>query len=173
MEHLNKILADSAKHGFILGIALIIYTVLFYVSGIHMFSIMFGILSLVIVLGGQIAYALIYEKKFRDSIGGKISFLQLLVFGFVLLMVATLLSSVFNYVLYNLIDPEYLNIQIEYFAEDMSSFIPEEQMEKTLVDMEEKVVEIRDIGASLMKAWIAPLVISLLLALIVKKDINE
>lgn len=173
MEHLNKILTDSAKHGAILGIALIIFTVLTYVSGLHLFSIVSGIVMLIVVFGGEIAYTLITAKKFRNSIGGKISFLQVLVFGFVLLMVATLVNGVFSYVLYSIIDPEYLNMQLDFFIEDMSSLIPEDQIEKTISDMEERITDMKNIGSNLAKAWIGPLVISLILALVVKKDINE
>ncbi len=172
MEHLNKIISDSAQKGLILGLALIVFTTLIYVSGIALFGFA-SIFIMVVVFGGEIAYTLIMEKKFRNSIGGKISFLQLLVYGFVLLIVAALISSIFNYVLYSLIDPTYLDLQVEQFMENMSEYVSEDQLYEMSSKMEESVHDMKNLGAILLKAWIGPVVIALIMALIVKKDINE
>ena len=174
MDNLDRILKNSAYQGFILGVALIVYTVLIYVSGIHLFSVTSGIIMGIVMFGGEIAFTIIYQKKFRNSIGGKITYLQLLVYGFVLLLVASIITGLFSFILYNFIDPEYLRIQVDYFIEEMSQWITDENvLDQMSVDMTAKMEDMRNIVSYTSKMWIGPLVISLITSLIVKKDINE
>ncbi len=174
MENLDRIIKSSIYQGLILGGALIVFTVLAYVSGVHLFNLTSGVLMGIVVFGGEIAFTIIYQKKFRNSIGGKITYSQLLLYGFVLLLVASIISGIFSYLLYNLIDPEYLRIQVDYFIEDMSQWITDDNtLDKMSADMMEKIEDMKDFVGTLMKVWIAPLVISLITSLIVKKDINE
>ena len=174
MENLDRILKNSAYQGFILGIAIIVFTVLIYVSGIHLFSITSGIVMLLVLFAGETAFTVIYQKKYRNSIGGKISFGQLFVYGFVLLIVASIIGVIFNYLLYNIIDPDYLTQQVDYFIEDISRWIDDaDQLDKMAVEMSTKMDDMKDIVPNLLKVWIGPLVISLITSLIIKKDINE
>jgi len=174
MDNLDRILKNSAYQGFILGVALIVYTVLIYVSGIHLFSVTSGIIMGIVMFGGEIAFTIIYQKKFRNSIGGKITYLQLLVYGVVLLLVASIITGLFSFILYNFIDPEYLRIQVDYFIEEMSQWITDENvLDQMSVDMTAKMEDMRNIVSYMSKMWIGPLVISLITSLIVKKDINE
>jgi len=174
MENLDKILKNAAYQGVILGIALIVFSVLIYVSGIHMFSVTSGVITAIVVFGGEIAFTVIYQKKFRNSIGGKISFVQLLVYGFILLLVASIINAIFSYLLYAVIDPNYLSQQVDYFVEDMSRWVKDaDALDKMYADMSSKMDDMKNIGSNLIYVWVAPLVISLVTSLIIKKDINE
>ena len=174
MENLDKILKNAAYQGIILGIALIVFTVLVYVSGMHLFSVTSGIIVGIVIFGGEIAYTVIYQKRFRNSIGGKISFAQLFVHGFVLLLVASIITGLFNYILYTIIDPNYLPQQVDYFVDDMSKYIDDgDTLDKMAADMMEKMDDMKSFASNFTKVWIAPLVISLITSLFIKKDINE
>ena len=173
MDDLNKILSSSVKKGFILGIAFILFTTITYISDIHLFSISTGIAAFIIVFGGEIVYSIISAKRYRNELGGKITYLQVATYIFSLMLVASIINAIFNYALYNLIDPDYLNMQVEYFAEDMADFISGDQLEETLAKMDEKVVEMKEIGGMLLQSGTVSIVMSLILALFIKKDIND
>jgi len=174
MENLDKILKNSAIQGVILGIALIVFAILIYVAGIHLFSVTSGIVIGIVIFAGEIAFTVIKQKKFRNSIGGKISFVQLLVYGFVLLLIASIMNTIFSYLLYTVIDPNYLIQQVDYFVEEMSQWINDpEVLDKMYADMADKIDDMKNIGSNLVYLWVAPLVISLVTSLIIKKDINE
>jgi len=173
MDESNKIVSSSLKSGIVLGITLMLFTAIIYISDIHLFSISSGIVMLVVVFGGEIAFSIFSAKKLRTEFGGKITFVQVIINIFILLFIASLINAIFTYVLYNFIDVDYLSMQVEYFAEDMSTMISENQMEETLATLDEKVLEMKSLGGLLMKSWIGPLVMSLILSLFIKKDINE
>ncbi len=172
MEHLNKILADSAKHGAILGIALVILMVLIYVSNIHLFYF-YGIFLLLMFIVGQIIYTLRSQKRFRNSIGGRISFKQLFVYGLVLLVVSSIISNIFNFVLFTVIDSEYLNQMVDNSVVDWLALVPEMNVDDMYDSLEEAALEMKSLKGALIGAIKAPIIISLILALIIKKDINE
>lgn len=172
MEHLNKILADSAQKGLLLGLIIIAFSTLIYVSDISLFGFA-SIFIMIVMFALQIVYLLIMQKKFRNSIGGKISFLQLLVYGFVVLIISAILSSIFSYILYNMIDVVYLENQMGQFMENMAEYMDEDQLIEVENTMTESLADMKNIGSILLKAWVAPVVISLIMALIIKKDINE
>ena len=174
MENVNKILSDGALKGIYLGLALAVYSLIFWVFNLPLFSLMNGILTFVVVFGGEIAYMVIIEKKLRTSFGGKISFQQLFLYGFVVLFVAGLISLLFSHVLYHYIDPEFINNQVDMAYDSMSAMISDsDTLEKAMEGIEEGAKSMQDTVGSLAKMWIGPLVISLILALIIKKDVNE
>lgn len=174
MEDFNKILTASLAKGAVLGILLIIYTLLVWVFDIHIFSFIFGISSFVIIFGGEIAYTVIAEKNFRNSIGGKITFMQLFTYGFIMLLVAGLMNLIFTHFLYHNIDPEYLAKQADYAYDSYANLIKDQDsLDKVMENFDQSVVAMQNTLSSLLKVWIGPMVLSLIFALFIKKDINE
>ncbi len=112
-----------------------------------------------------------YRDKFLD---GKITYLQCFLTGFVLLIVGMYISGIFNYVLYGLIDPEYMPKQVEKFAEMMQNYnMPAEQLEKQVLSMEEKMKPIKQLISSLYTTPIAAAVISAIVSIFIKKNMEN
>jgi hypothetical protein len=160
------------KFGLISGFIMIIFSVILYVLGINIFSIAFSLISVVVIFGLMITITVIGVNKLRDEdLGKKISYLQALLGGAVILLISMYLSGIFSYLLNGIIDPQYIpnladDAIIKY--EDMN--LPEEQMN----DIRLKFDEAKDATAAFIKSiWMSPLVaiiLSAIISLFIKKD---
>jgi hypothetical protein len=160
------------KFGLISAFVMIIFTVIMYVLGINMFSIAFSLISAVVIFGLLITITVIGVNKLRDEdLGKRITYLQALLGGAIILSISMYISSIFSYLLNGIIDPEYLSNMAEDAIikyEDMN--LPEEQLN----DIKLKFKEATDATAAIIKSiWMSPLVaiiISAIIALFIKKD---
>jgi len=114
--------AHSIKWGVILGVVGIIITLLLYLVDVTLLAKGWvGIVSLVITLGLTIYAGLDYRKL----LGGFMSFGQAFMHAFVTLAIAGLLGVIFQYLLFNVIDPEaaktIADIQLENNMQMMES----------------------------------------------------
>ena len=135
MENQNKELIQPAiKSGLILGLIGIITTLLIYFInakllaniGAGIFLIVF-FFTLVLVLG----------FSFRKQVGGFLSFKEAFLYSLILLLVAGLIGQVFNYLLFNVIDPDLPKLVTDAAIENteamMEKFnLPDEQMDEAL-----------------------------------------
>ena len=166
---------NAVKSGVILGIINIIITALIYVVDPSLFvAWWFGLLILVV----NVVIVVVMGIKYRNGIGGYMSFGNAFMHGFITLVMAGLLGTLFNILLYTVIDP------------DLSTYIAEESMENTarmmenfgaddneidevLNDMEESTAERFTItGLSIQFLWsiLVAAVIALITGLIVRKN---
>ncbi len=165
----------SLKNGGILGGIFILFTVMVYVLNINMFSIMFSVVYFVVIFGIAVFLIVKTMNSYRDKfLDGKITYLQCFLTGFVLLIVGMYISGIFNYVLYGLIDPEYMPKQVEKFAEMMQNYnMPVDQLEKQVLSMEEKMKPIKQLISSLYTTPIAAAVISAIVSIFIKKNMEN
>jgi hypothetical protein len=160
------------KFGLISAFVMIILTVIMYVLGINMFSIAFSLISLVLFFGLMITITVIGVNKLRDEdLQKKITYLQALLGGTIILLISMYLSGIFNYLLNGIIDPQYMSNMVDDAIikyEDMN--LPEEQLN----DIKIKFEEAKDATAAFKKSiWMSPLmsiVIAAIIALFIKKD---
>ncbi len=160
------------KFGLISAFVMIIFTVIMYVLGINMFSIAFSLISAVLIFGFMITITVIGVNRLRDEdLEKKITYLQALLGGAVILLISMYISGIFSYLLNGIIDPDYIpnmadDAIIKY--EDMN--LPEEQLN----DIKLKFDEAKDATAAFIKSiWMSPLmaiVIAAIIALFIKKD---
>ncbi|MBS4057549.1 MAG: DUF4199 domain-containing protein [Bacteroidetes bacterium] len=164
-------LNQSLKIGALTGLILVVYTAVIYAVDANIFTIAFAIINGLVVFGFMIFAAVMGMRRMRDlELDGKFNYLQALVAGFVVFVVALYINGFFSYVLNGIIDPEYLPTKMDMFVSDMEGKIPEAQMEEMVKNIEEGIEPVKALVKGL---WMNPLiavVLSAIVALFVKKD---
>lgn len=100
----------AIKWGGILGLVSIIITLIVYIIDITLLAkSAVGIIIFVVYLA-----ALIYAgRDYRSKLGGYMSFGKAFIHAFVVLVVAGFIGAVFNYLLFNVIDPDIVPVLVE------------------------------------------------------------
>lgn len=100
----------AAKWGAILGLISIIITLAFYLIDVTlMVHWSVGLISFIVSLG-----VLIYSgREYRSKSGGYLAFGKAFLHSFVVLVVASFIGSVFNYLLFNVIDPGLADVLVK------------------------------------------------------------
>jgi len=172
MENINsKFINISVKYGFIVGICYIAFTTIIYVFDISMFSVFFGIFSFLFTFGLIIILTVfsINETK-KKILNGSISYLECLIAGFITGVIAFYISGAFNYILYGLIDKDYIPQQIEKFAEMLQNYnLDESKIQEQVQKMSDKMQPLKQFTTSLYSSPIISLVISAIISIFIKK----
>lgn len=124
-----SMLKSSLTSGIYIGVALILISVIMYVAGV-MFETWAQYISYPILLLGAI-YA---QITYRKSLGGEMAYGKAVGVGVLALIFASVLSSIYAFLLYTVIDPELLD-QVRIMTEQRlveQGNIPEEQMDQVL-----------------------------------------
>ena len=116
MENKNTSVGKNAiNYGAILGIVLIMYSLILYMLDMITNQAL-AYVSYIFMLGGVI----IGIKNYRDKVlGGYISYGKGLGFGTLVCLFAGILSAIYTYVLYDIIDPELIDKMIAIGQEKM------------------------------------------------------
>lgn len=166
MEENKSIWKNSINYGVILGLALIIFTVVLYVSGLMM-NKPISMLSYLII----IAIIFIGIKKQRDFEEGFLSYGKGLASGTAISLIGGFIYGVFIFILYDIIDPNL--IEKVYLAQEqelMSQGIPDSQIEMSM-NMTKKFMGGIFMGfVSLLGTGFIGFIISLIISAILKKN---
>ena len=166
-EKSTSIWKSTMLSGVYLGIVLILVSVIFYVTG-NSFAKSAQYLSYVLFVAGIIWGQISYKKE----LGGFCSYGQAFLAGLLTMVFASIISSIYTYLLYTVIDPS-LQEQLRIFTEEQmlaKGNVPEEQMEMAL-EMASKfqtptmMVIFGIFGGALIGA-----IISLITAIFIKKN---
>lgn len=125
-EKTASIWKSTLVSGLYLGIVLILLSVVFYVTG-NTFSKTVQYLSYVIMIAGVIWGQINYKK----ALGGTLSYGQSLGAGTLTMLFASVISSIYTFLLYKVIDPS-LQEQLRTFTEEQivkQGRVPEEQID--------------------------------------------
>jgi tetrahydromethanopterin S-methyltransferase subunit G len=168
METENKSNIEHAlKWGLILGMAnIFIYLIAYIIDKSILTQWWMGLASLAI----NITLMIIPVTSKRKELGGFITFKDAFLICFIVIAGGALLQSVFNYVLYNLIDPglsEYVKEKaIESATSMMEKFgAPQEEMEKAIEKLQNE--DFSQTPARIGKQYAFGLLFGAVLALIV------
>jgi hypothetical protein len=169
-EKSASIWKSSLIMGVYLAIALILVSVIFYVTG-SPFSKIGQYLSYPIMIGGIILGQLTYKK----ALGGTLTYGQAVGAGVLTMVFASVISGIYTYLLYAVIDPS-LQEQMRIFTEEQiikQGRVPEEQMEMA-VNMASKfqTPPMMLVMAVVGGAFVG-LVISLITAIFIKKNPSD
>ncbi|MFW6257830.1 MAG: DUF4199 domain-containing protein [Prolixibacteraceae bacterium] len=127
MEHKSTSVWKSAiTSGVYVGIALILISVIYYVSG-NVFSKSAQWVGYLVMTGGVIFAQLSYRK----SLGGFMTYGQALLVGVLAMLFAAVLSGIYTWFLYSVVDPS-LQEQLQLATEEQlvkQGNIPEDQLE--------------------------------------------
>ncbi|MFP4042645.1 MAG: DUF4199 domain-containing protein [Bacteroidales bacterium] len=124
----NPFLKLTMTYGFITGIVLIIYTLLLYISNnLLEQNFILGVLNYIILVAGIIIGTKAYRDQYLD---GYISYGKSLGTGVLISVFAGVVTGVFTYLLYAVIDPQLLDESIKIIQEEMlQKGVPEGQIE--------------------------------------------
>ena len=130
---------NGVKFGVISGIISIIVTVLMYAIDINLFAnsyIGFGMVIFYLILG---IYVVSVTKK---EMGGVINFKEAFTAYFIYCVIGIVIANIFNYILFNFIDPaakeQILEITIQKTVEFMEKFgTPKEAMKEAIISLKE------------------------------------
>lgn len=117
---------SSLMSGIYLGIAMILLSVIFYVSG-NPFSKVSQWIGYAIMIAGIVMAQVSYKK----ALGGTMTYGQALGVGVLTMVFASVLSSIYSFLLYQVIDPS-LQEQLRLFTEEQivkQGRVPEEQLD--------------------------------------------
>jgi uncharacterized membrane protein YraQ (UPF0718 family) len=164
-------LNQALKYGLITGLVLIAYSVVLYAVDVNIFALTFSMINGLVTFGFMIVLAVIAINKTRDeALGEKITYIQALIVGFVVLLVSGYLNNFFSYILNTYVDPEYMARQLDNMIAAWEGKMPEESLDQMI----EKVEENMEPTSALLKGiWITPLiglVVSAIISIFIKKD---
>lgn len=137
---MNEIIKkNGVTFGIILGVFSVLFTTAIYVIDLKLFtSWWIGISSLVI----SITIGVILVSKTKKQLNGVLPFKDAFTVYFIAALIGTVISAVYNYVLFNLIDPEaketIKEITMKYTAEMLEKFgTPAAQINETMQKLSE------------------------------------
>ncbi|HPE42649.1 MAG TPA: DUF4199 domain-containing protein [Bacteroidales bacterium] len=159
------------KYGLITGLILVVISVLIYALDLSAFNPMIGFALVIVNFGLTIFMMVIAANKMRDEdLNKKVSYLQVLIAGFVVVLIAMYLNAIYAYLQNGVIDPEYMPRKVDDFLLSMEGKVPEEAMESMIEGFEDSM----NAGKVLVKnLWISPiiaLVLSAIVSIFIKKD---
>lgn len=129
----------AVKFGIIGGMSAIVITVLFYVTGLNLSSMWGAAISgiLMMVVYGVVTVMSIKEE--RATNGGAITFKSAFINGFVCLFVGFFISSIYSYIHYNFIEPDFFDKLAEMMATKLAEYqVPPEKIEQSVNDILKK-----------------------------------
>jgi hypothetical protein len=172
MEMFNpKSLNVTVKYGVISGILFVAFTTLTYTLNFSMFNAFYGIVSFIFTFGLIITMMVLAMNEIKRKIlNGNISYLQCLISGFITGVIAFYISGVFNYILFGMIDKEYMPQQIEKFAEMLQQYnMDADKLQLQIEKMRNNLDPIKQFVTSLYSSPLIALVISAIVSIFIKK----
>ncbi len=164
-----SLMKSSMISGLYLGIVLILFSVVLYVAGLT-FETWVQYISYPILIVGAV-YA---QVNYRKSLGGEMTYGQALGVGLMSIIFASVLSSIYTYLLYAVIDPGLLD-QVKIMSEQkiLEQGIPEEQLDTAMnMAMKFQTPPVMAVMGIVGGAFIG-LIISLITAIFTKKNPSD
>lgn len=168
----------AIKSGLIVGVISIVLTLLAYIVDSSMLAAWWFGLTVFVLLLVLVSY---FGRQHREEIGGFMPFGKAWVYSMQLFIVAGIIGTIFNILLYNVIDPELPAIVADKAVENaesmMSGFgMPEDQMDEALDKTRADTIDRFTVTGSLIGfLWglIFYAILSLITGLIIKKNEPE
>jgi hypothetical protein len=168
MEQKGNLLKYTLNYGLILGIILVLYSALLYATDL-IFSKSLGYVSFLITI--VIVY--IGQKAFRDKgSGGSINYGRALVAGLLIVVFSSIISSIFTYFLYTIIDPQLVDKMLQLQEQKMisSGKYTEEQIELGLQMARKFTTPGRMVIMGILGSALMGFIISLITSIFIKKE---
>jgi hypothetical protein len=169
-DHKNSLMKQAMTYGAIIGIALVVYSVLLYITGMT-FSKGLGFIQYIILFGGIFMGA----KSYRDNVlGGAITYGKALWLGVLISVFVGIINVFFNFLMMRYIDPglidKYMAIMEEQF--ENSRFIPADQFEEAMERSRDAMTAVWSLPVGVLSFTFFGFIISLITSAFVKKDAN-
>ncbi|MEQ6166772.1 MULTISPECIES: DUF4199 domain-containing protein [unclassified Ekhidna] len=167
----------AIKSGLMVGVIGIVLTLLLYIVNAALLVSMWMLLFFIVFL----ALVCYFGIQHRNEIGGYMSFGKAWVYSMQVFIAAGLLSTIFNLLLYNVIDPELPEMLADQSVENAESMMrnfgmPEDQMDEALEKTRSDTLDRFTVSGSVMGfLWglIIYAILSLITGAIIKKKEPE
>ena len=167
----------AIKSGAIVGVIAIVLTLLIYIVKATLLVSMWMMLLFLLFIG-LVAY---FGIQHRSEIGGFMSFGKAWVYSMQLLVVAGIFGTIFNILLYNVIDPELPTMLADQAVENAESMMrsfgmPEDQLDEALDKTRDDTLDRLTVAGSIKGFFfglIAYAILSLITGAIIKKKEPE
>ncbi len=118
------------NYGLYYGITSIVLSVIFYALNMHLEQ---GIINAVIGVGVMVAFVVLAQKKFKTDNMNIMSFWQAVKIGMGVVLIATVISLIYNQVFTNFIEPDFTNQVLEKQRQTwIDSGLTDEQIESQM-----------------------------------------
>jgi len=133
------------RYGGICALALVAYSLISYLMDVDVTSISAGIINFFVALGVTVGLAIMAIRYQRELDGGFMTYGRGLLIGLCTVAIGAFLANIWNFVLVNFIDPDYVTRLKEGFLENWGESMPPEALEEAL----ERFDKMGDIGTNL------------------------
>lgn len=163
------------QYGMFSAVASLLFFVLLYLMGSESFASPLAWLSMAV----PVVFAVLACLKLKRENGGYLSFREALKTSFGILVITSLVTSLFSFVLFNYIDTSFADsmkqVTIEKTQQMMAKFkVPQEEIDKQINKLAtENIYSIGKILQSFIFGCVAYFIIALIIAAIVKKKKPE
>jgi hypothetical protein len=163
------------QYGLIGALASLLFYVMLYIGGTDAFGSPFAFLSWAV----QIAVAVLACVKAKKENDGFLEFSQALKISFGVLVISTLATSIFSYVLFNFIDPSFgermVQLTMEKTQQIMEKFgATQDSIEKAMKEITfENLYSLKKVFQGFMFNCIIQFLVALIISAIVKKKKPE
>jgi hypothetical protein len=169
-EKAASIWKPTLTTGVYIAIVMILLSVVFYVTG-NPFSKVSQYLTYPIMIGGVIWAQLNYKK----ALGGTLTYRQGIASGVLAMAFASLISSIYSFILFKFIDPS-LTEQLRIFTEEQiikQGRVPEEQLEMAVEMATKFQTPTMMLVFGLFGGAFMGLIISLITSIFIKKNPSD
>jgi hypothetical protein len=171
----ESIYVHALKFGALVGLAVIVLTVVFYVVDVTLLA-SFKFLALLAII--EIGLVIYFGINYRNLVGGFLPYSKALVHGFLCLAVAGIVGLLFQFLLYFVIDPDLPNTMTEAIIANTEAMMnkfgaPQESIDKAIAQMKDDLPKQFTAGGlafSYVKALIFYAILSLITAIFVRKN---
>ncbi|MBP6978524.1 MAG: DUF4199 domain-containing protein [Bacteroidales bacterium] len=166
----RSLFVHSLIYGLILGAALVVISLIYYILDINMFGIGFMLLNLLVTLAVVIVVMLLGVNAYRDRyLGGKIDYKRCFFSGLIIGLVGFIISTLYSYIFMAWIEPGMMEENINQFIEKWGDKMTEDQLDTAISKMQ-KMTPASQIQRGAISGLIMAVILSLLISLFVKKD---
>ena|SRR5690554_5503368 len=168
---------SSLKYGISLGLISVVFSLIIWsaklIEELGLFgSGLLGIFSLVI----SFIILLIFTRMYRNKeLDGYISFNEAFQFGLLVVLVGTIITTIYNLLFHTVIDPGYTEHALAVMQQKTLDFmegagLPDSQIEETLNRLDDTPTLLESLRQGFVTSLISGVILSLITAAIVKKN---
>ena len=167
----NPIWNTVLRYGLYCAGAFVVFSLLLYLVNFNMMT--FGGMAVfyVLLLAISFTFAIMAQRAQRDQVdGGYITYGKALLVGLATVLLGVFVSSFWNYILVNFIDPGYVDSLKEQFIETWGEQMPAESLEQALEGFDKSGDLLNTIKQGLIGGVIYGLIVGLISAAFTKKQ---
>ena len=166
---------NALKYGLIISVINIVLTLVYYVLDVEMFSFSFIAFNLTLGIAIIVGVFLVGVKAYRtNGLEGKITFGQAFAQGLTIGVIGYGIVAIFTYIFHAYIAPDYMAAQMDSFIAFMEGMgAPDEAVDAAVSDFEKNLPPFKQFLSTLKSGAVMSIIISVIIAAVVKKDTTE